>query len=46
MKKEQKEREVIINGEIDLSLMPKDILDMLVSALTENIEQTIGEEEK
>ena len=46
MNKEQKEREVITNGEIDLSLMPKEILELLVSVLTENIEQTIGEEEK
>lgn len=45
MKKEQQERAIITNGKIDLHLVQKDILDLLVSVLTENIAQIMKEEE-
>ena len=35
---EQVEREIVINGTPDLSIMPQDILDMLVAAIVNEME--------
>lgn len=38
MANEQVEREIVINGTPDLSIMPQDILDMLVAAIVNEME--------
>ena len=40
------EREIITNGVPDLSLMPPDVLDMIVAVLELNIEKAIDESKK
>lgn len=37
MKNEEKELEVIVHGEIDLSKIPKEIFDAFIAALEEDI---------
>lgn len=39
MKKEQKEIKVIVNGEIDLREMPNELFNLLIVALSEEIDK-------
>ena len=41
MKKEQPKLNVVVHGELDLSKIPKDIFDLLIAALTEEMIKTM-----
>lgn len=43
--KQQQEIKVIVHGELDVSEMPKDIFDIFVGALLEEIEKIMQEEQ-
>ena len=46
MKNKQSEITVLTNGGIDLSLLPSDVLDLLVASLEIAIEKIVGEDEE
>lgn len=46
MKTEQPELKVIVHGELDITKMPKDILDAFADAIIEEIEKMMAEYEK
>lgn len=43
MKKEQKEIKVMVNGGIDLREMPKELFDLLIAALNEEIDKVTNQ---
>ena len=44
MKKEEKELEIIVNGELDFRKMPKDIFDAFIAMLEDDICKWVEEE--
>lgn len=44
MKKQQQELKVIVHGELDITKMPKDILDAFIDALIEEVEKMMKED--
>ncbi len=44
MKKQQQELRVIVHGELDITKMPKDILDAFIDALIEEVEKMMKED--
>ncbi len=46
MKKQQQELRVIVHGELDITKMPKDILDAFIDALIEEVEKMMKEDKE